>query len=78
MGRYKMINTVTRLINSNGGATTECKLEGDIKLLSRELAAICTAIHNLAIKQGKEAEFMEAFDKQYQAMQKAQIVSSSK
>ena len=73
-----MINTVTRLIHSNGSTTTECKLEGDIGLLSRELAAICTAIHNLSIKQGKEAEFMEAFDKQYQAMQKLQIVTKTK
>ncbi len=69
-----MINALTRLIHSNGSTQTEVKLEGDLGLLSRELAVICSSIHNLSKKQGKEAEFLEAFEKQYQEIQKAKVI----
>ena len=71
-----MINALTRLIHSNGSTQTEVKLEGDLGLLSRELAVICSSIHNLSIKQGKETEFLEAFEKQYQDIQKAKVIEN--
>ena len=68
-----MINAVTIVIGQNKNKT-EIKLDGNLDILTHELAATCAAVYGLAQKQGKAEEFSEKFSKEYEAMTKAQGV----
>ena len=66
-----MINAITVVVGQNNNRT-EIKLNGNLDILTHELAAVCASIYNLAEKQGKAEEFSERFTKEYEAMTKAQ------
>ena len=65
-----MINAVTIVVGQNNNKT-EIKLDGNLDILTHELAAICASVYNLAQKQGKAEEFSERFTREYEAMTKA-------
>lgn len=65
-----MINAVTIVVGQNNNKT-EIKLDGNLDILTHELAAICASVYGLAQKQGRAEEFSERFTKEYEAMTKA-------
>ena len=65
-----MINAVTIVVGQNNNKT-EIKLDGNLDILTHELAAICAAVYGLAQKQGRAEEFSDRFTKEYDALTKA-------
>ena len=53
-----MINAVTIVVGQNNNKT-EIKLDGNLDILTHELAAICASVYGIAQKQGKAEEFSE-------------------